>query len=182
MKDWKEVNGWLFTEEAELLQKYTKLTTFDIIELGVYEGKSSCAIYPVKNTTSHHYAIDTFDGRATTDMRDTFQEFKKNIENSNIIIFKGTTDDFIKQYNGNIGLLFIDADHSYNAVKNDFNNYFLNVLINGFIIFHDAYGENGEEEKTPWPGVTQFCKELLLDDRVQFVEKCRRCAVFKRVK
>ena len=184
MKDYHEVEGWLFDEEAELLQKYTKLTDYDIIELGVYKGKSTCAINPYKNVNSWHYAIDTFDGRATTKECNTLQEFLDNTKEAPVIVYIGSTNDFIKVYiNNYIGLLFIDADHTYDAVKEDFNNYINNVVLNGYIIFHDAYGEDGPNSKTiPWKGVYDFCQELQKDDRVKLVESVRRCAVFQRIR
>lgn len=48
----------------------------------------------------------------------------------------------IKDANTAIDFLFIDADHSYQAVKSDFGTYFPMVSDQGIIIFHDAYPKN----------------------------------------
>lgn len=56
----------------------------------------------------------------------------------------------------NLDVLFIDGDHSYNGVKEDFENYFPLVRKNGLIAFHDIVehppGSNCE--------VSQFWNEI----------------------
>lgn len=184
MKDWREIDGWLFEEEAALLAKYGKWSSVTV-ELGVYKGKSTLAILEGSlelETPPKHFAVDTFDGRETTQIEDTYKEFLQNTRYGNVIPIKMTTEEFSTICPDYIELLFIDADHSYEGVKADFNNYINKVSISGYIIFHDAYGEDGPDSKTiPWPGVHKFCQELQSDPRVKLVESVRRCAVFQRV-
>lgn len=178
-KGWKDIEGWLFDEEAQLLQKYAR--DVNVIELGSYCGKSTVAMAAVAKTV---YAVDTFDGRATTSQKPTWDEFINNLEACgvfNVIPKKGTTENEVIGAFATTGLLFIDAEHTYEAVKRDFDLYYPKVVTGGFIILHDSYGENGEEVATPWPGVTKFTKELYNDERVKFIEKCRRCSVFQKL-
>lgn len=175
-KGWKDIEGWLFDEEAELLIKYARDN--NVVELGSYCGKSTVAMAGVAKQVM---AVDTFDGRATTSQKPTLEEFMNNTKDLNVTIFKGTTTDMSELIKIKTDLLFIDADHSYEGVSSDFTLYFPKVKSKGYIILHDSYGENGEEEHTPWPGVTKFTKELMSDSRVKFVEKCRRCSVFQKL-
>ena len=48
-----------------------------------------------------------------------------------------------------IDLLFIDGDHSYEGVKQDFTNYTKYVKSGGFILIDDYH-------KKYWPGIKKF--------------------------
>ena len=184
------IDGWLFDEEAELLHKYgSAVPQFStILELGSYCGKSTLAL--AYDSSASVYCVDTFMSDATTVQRQsTFEKFLVNTACcANVKGIPTTTEHakLMQQFEWvippNIALLFIDADHSYEGVKKDFEMFGSSVELGGYVIFHDAYGENGEERNTPWPGVTQFCSELCRNTNWEFVEKCRRCAVFKRLK
>jgi cephalosporin hydroxylase len=67
-----------------------------------------------------------------------------NVNNNNITIFKNYSQDAsllkkLKEQEIKIDILFIDGDHKYDAVVNDFNNYKEFVNSNGYIIFDDYY-------------------------------------------
>ncbi|MGD6966123.1 class I SAM-dependent methyltransferase [Rossellomorea vietnamensis] len=56
--------------------------------------------------------------------------------------FHGSTEDFAKSLEANplkIDMLFIDADHSKEAVLQDFRNFFPYVVPHGLILFHDSH-------------------------------------------
>jgi predicted O-methyltransferase YrrM len=55
---------------------------------------------------------------------------------------QATTADFARELHANpltIDLLFIDADHSREAVLRDFHNFFPFVAAHGLILFHDTH-------------------------------------------
>ncbi|WP_343031339.1 class I SAM-dependent methyltransferase [Metabacillus lacus] len=59
--------------------------------------------------------------------------------------FHGSTQDFAESLKANpikINMLFIDADHSKEAVLQDFRNFFPFVVPHGLILFHDSHPEN----------------------------------------
>jgi len=190
VKDPETIDGWLFPEEGELLEKYAKeVQPFAyIVELGSYKGKSTVYLARSALPMVNVICVDTFMSDATTvSSNDTLDTFLYNTAGlSNIIVLPSKTGHVAKIMKANehpakIALLFIDADHSYEGVKTDFDNFSPFVAPGGVIIFHDAYGENGETENTPWPGVTRFCKELEANPKWKLIEKCRRCAVFRGV-
>lgn len=58
-----------------------------------------------------------------------------------------TTDEYAKTLKENpikIDLIFIDANHSKEQLKKDFNNFFPFVSDNGVILIHDSYPKNSE--------------------------------------
>lgn len=56
--------------------------------------------------------------------------------------------------NGNIDFLFIDGDHHYQAVKDDFNKY-MPLVSHGVVVFHDAGLQNHPDVE-----VTKFWTEI----------------------
>lgn len=181
------IEGWLFPEEGALLEKYAKeVSQFtDIIELGCYKGKST--VYLARSTDAMVISVDTFmSDNTTVDKKDTLTEFLENTkEYPNVLPMPSLTRHVAQimshnQHAPRVSLLFIDADHSYEGVSFDFTSYQPFLAPGAVVIFHDAYGENGEEQNTPWKGVTQFCKELEGNTNYKLIEKCRRCAVFRR--
>ncbi len=188
LKTIEEIDGWLFKEEAELLNKYsTTLTNKDfVLELGSYKGKSTLAL--AYDSDAVVYCVDTFNSDNTTVAKaDTLSAFLKNVSwlaNVRPIVASTEQAKVLQDFEllpPEFKLIFIDADHRYEAVNRDFARFEDSVPAGGIVIFHDAYGENGEERNTPWPGVTQFVKELERNTDWKLVEKCRRCAVFKRL-
>lgn len=59
-----------------------------------------------------------------------------------------------------INVLFIDGDHSYEGVKNDYNNWINTVKLGGHILFHDACGK--KENIDYAVGVKKFVNTLTL--------------------
>jgi predicted O-methyltransferase YrrM len=189
------VDGWLFTEEGDLLEKYVNLVCKDrtvaegsakVLELGSYKGKSTLRL--ASNPVATVFAVDTFDARNTTvGSTNTLQDFINNTYGHNNITIVPTTTENAKILTQNFrlpiyyDLIFVDADHSYEGCKKDVTMFLPHLKSGGYLIMHDAFGEKGEEVDTPWPGVTRVYKELRNEKSLEFVEKCRRCAVFKRL-
>ena len=73
-----------------------------------------------------------------------------------------------------VDMIFIDADHSYNGVKRDFESWYGSVVPGGIIAFHDTIS-------TGWPGIVKFIQELKQDNRVTFIELKGSVSVFKKI-
>ncbi|MGC7872890.1 class I SAM-dependent methyltransferase [Desulfosporosinus sp. SYSU MS00001] len=86
---------------------------------------------------------------------------------ANTRFFNGSTQEFAKELEKNslqINMLFIDADHSKEAVLNDFWDYFPHVAPHGLILFHDTHP--GEEYliQPEWCGTAYKAIEELLKE------------------
>lgn len=71
-------------------------------------------------------------------------------------------DKFGKMGNLMVDMLFIDADHSYQGVKRDYEAWFSKVKTGGYFAFHDV-GEGCEV-------LDYYNKELLHDKRIERIE------------
>jgi hypothetical protein len=125
----------------------------DTVELGAWVGLTTCYLAmacDVRGTGKVH-AVDTFQGakEAGTTYRSvqtyagsTLSAFDERIARAGLdhrverII--SLTSDAAGRYRGApIRLLLIDADHSYEGVRQDFNLWSRHVACGGLIVFHD---------------------------------------------
>lgn len=182
----KDCDGWLFDSEADLLRKYNLLRPFKDstcwCEIGSWKGLSTKVLCEIEKG----FAIDWFRGSDEHEPNTfTYPEFYNRLKHeiADGIVTVLPTDSY-RAYpwvTSPISLLFIDGDHSYEGCRRDFDLYQQKVIKNGYIILHDAWHERGQENNTPWPGVTQVAKELRNDSSFIEVQKVDRCAVFRKV-
>ena len=79
---------------------------------------------------------------------------KKMFPSKEVCFFNSSTDNFFANNTKNYDCIFIDADHTYEGVKADYENALKCVNKNGFLIFHDI-GNMGDGV-----GVGKFWEEI----------------------
>lgn len=182
---YRNIEGWFREENFWLYKKIVDELPQDahIVEIGCWKGKSTSAMaVEIINSGKNikFDCIDTFKGSDEHKNENSivngtlFEEFKNNIEPVkhvvNVIV--GDSVKSASNYADNsLDFVFIDADHSYEAVKNDILAWFPKVKYGGIIggddIFIDMFN--------PSFGVTQAVSEFFDDvkcrNQVWFVEK-----------
>ena len=101
------------------------------VELGIHR----CALF--------NRVIDYADQLIGVDKDKKFAEFMKKSPKAHF--FHGDTQKFVKELEEHplqIDMLFIDADHSKEAVLQDFKSYFPFVAPHGLILLHDSHPGN----------------------------------------
>jgi predicted O-methyltransferase YrrM len=166
MKINKNIVGRVCHNKTIILNVICKL--FDIknyLEIGVHNGGSMSYVVS-ENKSKKCIGIDLFEDCTGHYVKDSitkqksFDNINRNNINSTIKLIKGnstsnkTINKLKEEFKENeIDLLFIDGDHSYIGVKNDFLNYHPFVKTNGLIVFDD-YSEK-------WPTIMKFVDECI---------------------
>ena len=140
-----------------------------IVELGSWIGGGALMMAPhLKHKKSYH-AVDTFNAHQMPDKyirerlegRPHLDVFMDNIEpvKEKVVVHQGLTNDVVLTWpeDKKIDFLFIDADHSYEAVSADWKNWSPYVRKGGIIAFHDYY----RDIKGGHPGVKRFVDESI---------------------
>lgn len=127
-----EISGWLLPSEGSKLAELA--TDKNVLEIGSYCGLSTVCM---ARTANHVTALDYFDGRGTPSPQNTLAQFTANIARY------GLTDKVTACKPGQAlprrkyDLVFIDADHSEEAVEADVQLAMSVLEDNGLIAFHD---------------------------------------------
>jgi len=166
--------------EIEKIQRY--------LEIGVHNGGSMSLMLTCPDVTKL-YGMDLFEDMYDLNKHlnatkyKTYQYFRRdnlsknktisNLEktkgvNQDINLIQGNTyfDDteekFKGVFEGKLDLMFIDGDHTYEGVKNDFHRYSKYVREEGIIVFDDYH----------LPPIKKFCDELLKNsDNIKLITK-----------
>lgn len=83
--------------------------------------------------------------------------------------------EFVLNLNLKFDIIFIDASHSYQDVKNDTTSYLPFLKSEGFIIFHDSDEERAEVRK--WLKDARRDNVLNLKNVINFVQKRNRLGI-----
>jgi hypothetical protein len=145
-----DVDGWLTYTEGRALFELARNKR--VLEIGAYCGRSTiCLAQSAESVVS----LDTWDGRGTPKPRNTYDEFVTNCSRYGVANVDTMTDG------GHYDLVFIDGDHSYDAVHEDIETATRLLTPGGCIAFHDYRKTPGEHDSGWDPGVTKAVDELL---------------------
>jgi predicted O-methyltransferase YrrM len=142
-----KTHGHLSENEGIALYKHAKKidTNGNAVEVGSYVGKSTVFIaMGLRKRGGKLYCVDTFENQDMSEgLRETYWEFKENtkIFQDLLIVTKGFSNDIrvIQAVPDNLELVFIDASHDDESVRQDIANYLPKLKSGGKILFHD-YG------------------------------------------
>jgi len=135
-----------------------------IVELGSFKGKSTCYIASgaQMGLGAPVYAVDAWDmpqnikGKhdfTAPSVREKFYDQTDSLGLSqSIIAMQGLSAEVGKAFRGSVGMLFIDASHEYEDVRDDFRAWLPHLVIGAVVVFDD-YGRRN-------PGVRRFVDEL----------------------
>jgi predicted O-methyltransferase YrrM len=168
----KDIEGYLDPIEGYALYTLAAYGPGEghVVEIGSLYGRSTCYLASgcARGGRGSVYAVDTFQGseehqagasgeqEAIVTHGSTLKQFLRNIANNRlddrVVPVVNESGRGAKEWEGDIRLLFIDGDHSYEGSRNDFVNWSPYVTPNGLVAFHDV---------STWDGVTRFYEELL---------------------
>jgi predicted O-methyltransferase YrrM len=173
------IDGWLTYGEAIGLYELAQGLPSEhpvIVELGSWLGKSSVILAKAIEGKRDPviYCIDPFDATDDGVQHDNYVERKKRMARPLVEIFienmkkngvygvsrvlHGMSYEFSKDFSEKIDLLFIDANHEYEAVRRDYEEWAPHLKPGGLLAFHDVV------EKGSCPGPWRVVKEQVRDN------------------
>jgi predicted O-methyltransferase YrrM len=157
------------TGESNLLEQLaSRPGVKTVVELGTYEGSSAvifCRVLPPEATL---HVVDSYEGNALLfGWQGTEKATKKVLARESkkhngpqLRFHIKRTDVAARDYDGPpIDVLFIDADHTEEGCRADWDNWHGHVAENGAVAFHDARASQPDGGHA-WPGPTAVVDSL----------------------
>ena len=143
LKDWHDVMlvpGQLHNSERYFLRDIAELADRDhggnitIVNIGIWRG-ASCHCLRVGAPNARLVGIDVM-GLYPIEVDHIHDESQFLVDFLRMDVIKRNSN-YVK-WGDPIHLLFIDGGHEYDVVKKDIQNFCSNVVIAGYVVFHDS--------------------------------------------
>jgi len=167
--------------ETDLLIKCIKKCKKHIVEIGTYKGGSASLISvylpkKIKLTTIDIFKIPIKGSIPPKGKYPTYKQAKKTIEKQGKIkkvnIIKNTSKKVAKDWKKKIDILFIDGDHRYKGIKEDFKNWEPHLIKKGIVLIHDIN----------FKGISKLIKEILKNKNFTKIEKSGNLIAIEKIK
>jgi predicted O-methyltransferase YrrM len=178
MKQYNEISGWFDYSDVFdfLLSKIPSEGVF--VEGGAWLGSSSAYLCDHAPSNISIFIVDTWQG--SSDELDTHQSmakhtdiyslFLENMGNRKFIPIKKTSVEASKEFKDlSCDVVYIDMQHTYEAVKQDLEHWYPKVKSGGYIAGHDAYHS----------GVNKAIKEFF-GNNFSIIGSCNCCWIVKK--
>jgi len=161
----KRVWGYLQEDEAQRLTWLAARVPADkaIVEIGSLRGRSTCrlGLGAAAGLGAHVWAIDTwgpYSPASGLKGGDQHRErFDFNIDlfglGAQVTPIRADSREIAKVWQREIGLLFIDGEHTYEGIRGDYEGFHEHVVAGGWLAIHDYYED--------WVDIIRFVNETV---------------------
>ncbi len=140
---YKNIPGW-FSYDGLYKDAVIEYTNANLVEVGSYEGQSSAfmAVEIINSKKNIKFdCIDTWTNHnEVRDAEETYNKFITNmkpVEGYYTPIRMDSVEAAKLYQDESLDFIYIDADHSYESVKNDILAWFPKLKVNGILAGHD---------------------------------------------
>lgn len=172
MKTYDNIQGWFNFPEVYNMLVASIPDSGTFVECGAWFGKSSAYLCDIAQDRINVYIIDTWKGSQNekrhvdvASRKDIHQIFLDNMGDRK---FKDIVSDgaaAASMFDDNTcDVVFIDMEHTYEAVKNDIQHWLPKVKIGGYLAGHDY--------ATSWPGVPKAVNEIFGKENIIVKQTC----------
>jgi predicted O-methyltransferase YrrM len=132
-----------YEERLFLYKTALKLKRGDsIVEIGSYVGASSCFLAAAASDRgSKVYCVDTWKNDGMTEgPKDTYSAFRANTKRYHEVIvpLRMKSEEAESEFRASVDLLFLDGDHSYEAVSADLRAWLPKMKAYAWLVLHDS--------------------------------------------
>lgn len=180
-------------EEIPVFARYASLATDTLVEIGAAHGASAVLMLANAQASAAIHSIDPFIPDSMGSFRASPSECRRNVSRAlksmriphaidRWHLHVQPSYELVRTWDKPIDLLYIDGDHTYEAVRKDFDDWFPHVRRGGWILLHDSRRENGAPEgvfERGWPGPTQLAEELKVRPDLELVHEAYSLTVWR---
>lgn len=161
------ITGWLDPQETQQLHALAQRLGGNVVEIGSYQGRSTVALaLGVQDNGGTVWAIDPHDGRTTFKSNDLGERrafsgqdnvaFMRHVAPyaGVVRVINLPSHQAARAWEGEIQLLFIDGDHSYEAARQDWDDWTPYLAAGGMVAIHDTIKH---------PGPMQLVEEVVTE-------------------
>ena len=156
-----------------------------VIEVGRYKGGSTILIAAAMNGQGQFWSIDIGEKEERLYGNRSLRPFDEQISDKfsqlgltfEMIVGDSYTLDIDT---GEVDLVLIDGDHSYEGVKNDFERFGRRVRVGGAVLFDDAFGEPNLNTPAHKDAIGKLVSEITAGGDFALVKKVDRMAHLER--
>ena len=175
--------GTRFGTKAELgaIMRYAGEARLGIVEIGVLDGCTTREMALVAKTEI--FGIDPLipDSMAAN-FSGNEEIIRKNLSfYKKFTLLKDYSFNVVKSFQKPFDFIFIDGDHSYEACRKDFEDWYPLLSQDGFVAFHDsAPVVSVPSTYKGYEGPSKVVEELKRDTRVRHIETVHSITVFQK--
>ena len=187
-------NIYISNEEIPIFSHYASLAKNTLVEIGA--GLGASAVLMLVNTPSSAlvHSIDSFTGDTERNFHVSEKLCRENVIRALSLInmskaikrwylYSQPSHQIASLWDKSIDFLYIDGDHRYEAVKQDFNDWFKYIKMGGVLLLHDSRRiPNVPESKfnRGWPGPTKLAGELENRDDLDLIDIAYSLTVWRK--
>ncbi|MBI2436498.1 MAG: class I SAM-dependent methyltransferase [Candidatus Magasanikbacteria bacterium] len=168
--------------EIETLQYYAKRATRGIIEIGVLDAGTTREMGLVAHVPI--YGIDPLiPDSMDSNLHGSIDIVKNNMKfYTQFHFFNDYSYNVVKTWDNAFDFIFIDGDHRYDAVKQDFEDWYPLLSDNGFVAFHDAAPVTSDPHNPHqgYEGPIRLVEELGSFDGLKYIGSYDSLVVFQK--
>lgn len=175
MKTYNQISGWFNNDEAHAYKFLVDSVPDNgvFVECGAWLGRSSSFLCDYANDRIKIFIVDTWKGSSNelnsfhklATITDIYPIFLENMGTRNFVPIRKDSIEACNQFEDNsCDVVFIDMEHTYEAVKRDIAAWKTKVKKGGILSGHD-YTSN-------WPGVVKAVNESFNISNINTIGAC----------
>jgi predicted O-methyltransferase YrrM len=140
--------GYLTIEQGVELYRGVFQAPGPIVEIGAYYGRSTCILSLAAATCNKHlYSIDPWAKVPETPMaaehfEGIFEKWQTNVgrrgRSAQVTPVRGLSWEVRGQIPDELGMVFIDGDHTWHGIVRDWQEYAESIVVGGQVFVHDT--------------------------------------------
>jgi predicted O-methyltransferase YrrM len=165
-------------EEVVLLKRLASEAKLGVLEIGVYLGGTTAELASAMKSGVPLFGIDPIKHDQAGVVGSEEEIRARMVSYGFFTFFKTQSHQAAAGWTAPLDLIFVDGDHSYEAAKQDFEDWWPLLSDGGHMAFHDAAGSENVNFVGA-PGVMRFTDELIAGG-YNMVERVATVRVFKK--